>query len=110
MTLWYRAPEVFLTNGRYNTAIDIWSVGCILWEMAHRRPLFPGKDDLQMIALINAKCPILSSACSLTQHFFLSMLNMDPPTRISAKHALYHPLMRNAAIVELPTLHPTPMS
>ncbi|KAH7087253.1 hypothetical protein BKA62DRAFT_206906 [Auriculariales sp. MPI-PUGE-AT-0066] len=33
-TRWYRVPEVMLTFGNYSTAIDIWSVGCILAELA----------------------------------------------------------------------------
>ena len=31
VTLWYRAPEVCSRN--YNTSIDVWSVGCIFYEM-----------------------------------------------------------------------------
>lgn len=102
VTLWYRAPEVFLTNGSYNAAIDIWSVGCILWEMTHCRPLFPGKDDTHMVALITMPCPVISDTCTLTQHLFVSMLSTDARTRVSAKIALQHILLRNAAIVPLP--------
>ena len=39
VTLWYRAPEVLLQT-TYATAVDIWSVGCILAEMYNRRYLF----------------------------------------------------------------------
>ncbi|UOH80336.1 hypothetical protein LQV05_002987 [Cryptococcus neoformans] len=41
VTLWYRAPEVLLGSRHYSTAIDMWSVGCIVAEMATRQPLFP---------------------------------------------------------------------
>ena len=34
VTLWYRAPDVLLGSRQYSTSIDIWSVGCILAEMA----------------------------------------------------------------------------
>ncbi|KAH8829284.1 Pkinase-domain-containing protein [Flagelloscypha sp. PMI_526] len=33
VTLWYRAPEVLLGSRHYSTAIDMWSVGCIVAEM-----------------------------------------------------------------------------
>ncbi|KAJ1624725.1 kinase-like domain-containing protein [Pavlovales sp. CCMP2436] len=33
VTLWYRAPEILLGSPHYNTAVDIWSCGCILGEM-----------------------------------------------------------------------------
>lgn len=30
---WYRSPEVILLQKRYDQALDIWSLGCILFEM-----------------------------------------------------------------------------
>ncbi|KAJ9548125.1 hypothetical protein OSB04_020668 [Centaurea solstitialis] len=52
VTRWYRAPELLLNCSEYTTAIDIWSVGCILMEIALREPLFPGKDYVQQLVLI----------------------------------------------------------
>jgi serine/threonine protein kinase len=34
------------------SAVDLWSVGCILAEMLGSRPLFPGKDYLGQLQLI----------------------------------------------------------
>jgi mitogen-activated protein kinase 1/3 len=31
---WYRSPEVCLVEKQYDQAQDMWSVGCILYEMA----------------------------------------------------------------------------
>lgn len=39
-TLNYRSPEVVLGICPYNDAIDMWSTGCVLWEMKLGRPLF----------------------------------------------------------------------
>lgn len=33
VTLWYRAPELLLGAKMYSTAVDIWSLGCIMVEM-----------------------------------------------------------------------------
>merc|ERR1712113_812940 len=33
VTLWYRAPEVLLGSKIYSTAIDIWSIGAIFFEL-----------------------------------------------------------------------------
>jgi len=44
-TRWYRAPEVILSWKRYSTAIDVWSVGCILGELFTRKPLLPGTSE-----------------------------------------------------------------
>lgn len=52
VTRWYRAPELLLNCSEYTAAIDIWSVGCILGEIATSEPLFPGKDYVQQLRLI----------------------------------------------------------
>jgi serine/threonine protein kinase len=52
VTRWYRAPELLFGCNKYTSAIDIWSVGCILAELIGRKPLFPGDDYLQQIQLI----------------------------------------------------------
>ncbi|GLE00153.1 hypothetical protein PINS_up008880 [Pythium insidiosum] len=51
VTRWYRAPELLLAS-RYSTAIDVWSVGCILVEMFLRKPVFPGHDHVHQLNLI----------------------------------------------------------
>ncbi|ODQ82901.1 hypothetical protein BABINDRAFT_159393 [Babjeviella inositovora NRRL Y-12698] len=51
-TRWYRAPEIMLTFQEYTTAIDVWSVGCILAEMLLGKPLFPGRDYHNQLWLI----------------------------------------------------------
>ncbi len=33
VTRWYRAPELILMQDHYNSAIDMWSVGCIFGEV-----------------------------------------------------------------------------
>src|SRR4051794_32383601 len=41
----YRAPEVIL-GIPYTTAIDIWSLGCVLTELSTGYPLFPGENEV----------------------------------------------------------------
>lgn len=36
----------------YNAAIDMWSFGCILYEMYTGHPLFPGEDEKEHMALM----------------------------------------------------------
>lgn len=45
VTLWYRAPDVLLGSRKYNTSVDIWSVGCIFAEMINGKPLFQGTSE-----------------------------------------------------------------
>ncbi|ROT84107.1 hypothetical protein C7M84_022683 [Penaeus vannamei] len=52
VTLWYRPPDVLLGSTEYSTQIDMWGVGCIMYEMISGRPLFPGatvEDELHLI-------------------------------------------------------------
>ncbi|CBI15625.3 unnamed protein product, partial [Vitis vinifera] len=49
VTLWYRAPELLLGTKQYSTAIDMWSVGCIMAELLAKEPLFQGKTELDQL-------------------------------------------------------------
>ena len=45
-TRWYRAPECLLTDGYYGYKMDLWGVGCVLFEVISLFPLFPGNDEV----------------------------------------------------------------
>ena len=47
VTLWYRAPEILLGAKVYGTAVDMWSLGCIFYELVHNAPLFSGKSEIE---------------------------------------------------------------
>ncbi|KAJ8143815.1 hypothetical protein OXX80_007134 [Metschnikowia pulcherrima] len=51
-TRWYRAPEIMLSQSMYTTAVDLWSVGCMMAELFLGYPLFPGKDYKHQLLLI----------------------------------------------------------
>lgn len=53
-TRYYRAPEVILCPGDYNSSVDIWSCGCVFAEMCTGNVLFPGQNDLQQIDCIES--------------------------------------------------------
>ncbi|KAM0842841.1 hypothetical protein ACQ4PT_058097 [Festuca glaucescens] len=52
VTLWYRAPELLLGTTEYTTAIDMWSMGCIMAELLTKKPLFDGKRDIDQLSKI----------------------------------------------------------
>lgn len=39
-TLYYRAPELLLGSNDYSYEVDMWSAGCVLYEMMAKKPLF----------------------------------------------------------------------
>ncbi|MCL4130481.1 UNVERIFIED_CONTAM: hypothetical protein GTU68_006054 [Idotea baltica] len=121
VTLWYRAPEVLLSNS-YATPVDVWSCGCIFAELYRRRPLFEGLtegDQLQRIFDVIGK-PLESEwprdvSLSLTNFrdhvgkplvdvvpeispdavdLLRKLLKFVPGTRICASDALKHPYFR----------------
>ncbi|KAF8448677.1 kinase-like domain-containing protein [Boletus edulis BED1] len=48
-TRWYRAPEIMLSFANYTTAIDVWSVGCILAELLGGKPIYKGRDYVDQL-------------------------------------------------------------
>lgn len=53
-TRWYRAPECLLTDGYYTHKMDMWSVGCVFFEVLSLHPLFPGSNEVDQIARIHS--------------------------------------------------------
>ncbi|OHS95127.1 Cell division control protein 2 3 [Tritrichomonas foetus] len=51
VTLWYRPPELLLGVKQYGTEVDIWSAGCILYEMVTSKVLFrsASNDDISQL-------------------------------------------------------------
>ncbi|KXN83408.1 hypothetical protein AN958_01457 [Leucoagaricus sp. SymC.cos] len=47
----YRAPEIIL-GVPYDAALDIWSIGCTLYELYTGKILFPGRSNNQMLLLM----------------------------------------------------------
>ena len=52
VTLWYRDVAVLLGCKKYGAAIDIWSTGCVFYEMLTGRPLFPAKNEREELIKI----------------------------------------------------------
>ncbi|KAH0922509.1 hypothetical protein HID58_022527, partial [Brassica napus] len=50
VTLWYRAPEVLLGATHYSTAVDMWSVGCIVSHHTARNYMKSKKANKSLIS------------------------------------------------------------
>ncbi|CAD8050366.1 unnamed protein product [Paramecium primaurelia] len=48
-TRWYRARKILFGSNYYSTAVDMWSVGCILGEMIFGKACFAGTSTLDQI-------------------------------------------------------------
>ncbi|CAO3582841.1 unnamed protein product [Absidia cylindrospora] len=49
ITLWYRPPELLLGATTYDTAVDVWGVGCIMLEFFVGKPIFNGTDEISQL-------------------------------------------------------------
>ncbi|XP_053331574.1 MAPK/MAK/MRK overlapping kinase isoform X2 [Spea bombifrons] len=134
-TRWYRAPECLLTDGYYTYKMDIWSAGCVFFEITSLRPLFPGSNELDQISKIHdvlgtpaplvlrkfkqsramsfdfphkkgaGIAKLLPSISAEGLSLMCAMLEYDPDQRISAKEALQHSYFTECRTLETQTLH-----
>lgn len=103
VTLWYRAPDVLLGATNYSTAIDMWSVGCIMAEMYRGAPLFAGKDNEDQLRRIFKTL----GTPSADQWPHLLALNGDPLTApLNIDGTLRIPTMA----ASLPSYRPRPLN
>ncbi|XP_058596299.1 MAPK/MAK/MRK overlapping kinase isoform X2 [Neofelis nebulosa] len=129
-TRWYRAPECLLTDGFYTYKMDLWSAGCVFYEIASLQPLFPGANELDQISKIHdvigtpaektltkfkqsramsfdfpfkkgSGIPLLTANLSPKCLSLLhAMVAYDPDERITAHQALQHPYFQDQRAVE----------
>lgn len=57
-TRWYRPPECLLTDGYYGHEMDIWSSGCVMFEVLGLVPLFPGANEVDQVIFLFISCGI----------------------------------------------------
>ncbi|KAL4238951.1 hypothetical protein ACF0H5_003655 [Mactra antiquata] len=123
-TRWYRAPECLLTDGYYTYKMDMWSVGCVFFEILSLHPLFPGSNEVDQIAKIhdimgtpepnvlnkfkksrgmNFNFPtkkgtgierLLPHASTDSLDLIYKLCTYDPDERMTAKQALRHPYFK----------------
>ncbi|XP_014663756.1 PREDICTED: serine/threonine-protein kinase Nek11-like, partial [Priapulus caudatus] len=91
-TPYYMSPEVIRHAG-YNSKSDIWSAGCILYEMCALRHAFDGTGLMGvMFAIVEGAMPKLPDKYSSSLADVLeTMLRKDPAKRVSASEVLRIP-------------------
>jgi len=105
---------------RYSTPVDLWSIGAIFYEMAHRKALFMGDSEIDQLfkifQIMGTPSETLWPGVSALPEYKLSfpkwlpmklsdlcpnfdakgldlltqMIQLDPTKRISARDALLH--------------------
>ncbi|XP_017539459.2 serine/threonine-protein kinase Nek11 isoform X1 [Pygocentrus nattereri] len=88
-TPYYMSPEALSHRG-YDSKSDIWSLGCILYEMCCLKHAFEGHNFLSMVLkIVEGSTPSLPERYSQELNALLQrMLQKNPSCRISAADAL----------------------
>ncbi|KAI9223030.1 kinase-like domain-containing protein [Blastocladiella britannica] len=136
ITLWYRAPELLLGAEQYGAAVDVWSIGCIFAELCTRKPLFPGRGELDQLdrvaRVLGGQLPdrlralphasklnlsrhgrgeglrsVVSGLSDLGHELLAKLLDYDPARRITAQEALGHAYFREHPLAKDPSLFPS---
>ncbi|KAL3666028.1 hypothetical protein V7S43_008821 [Phytophthora oleae] len=98
-TPYYTAPEICLGK-RYNAKADIWSLGCVLFEMASFLHVFDGRSQRQLFDNIVRgatpqlpACGGLSSIKKELQALVDDMLRKEPRARPSVNQLIRRPIV-----------------
>ncbi|KAM4658537.1 serine/threonine-protein kinase Nek11 [Amazona ochrocephala] len=93
-TPYYMSPEVLKHQG-YNTKSDIWSLGCILYEMCCMNHAFTGHNFLSVVLkIVEGDTPSLPNRYpSKLNAVLCSMLNKNPSLRPTAAEILEIPFI-----------------
>ncbi|XP_033899034.3 serine/threonine-protein kinase Nek11-like [Acipenser ruthenus] len=85
----YMSPEIF-TCSSYGTKSDIWSLGCVLYEMGALTQAFDNQSWVKLVhQIVQGSSPTLPDCFSSELNAILQrMLNKDPTKRPSATETL----------------------
>ncbi|XP_010868724.2 serine/threonine-protein kinase 36 isoform X2 [Esox lucius] len=95
----YMSPEL-VEEKPYDHTADLWSLGCILYELHTGAPPFYTNSIFQLVQLI-VRDPVkwpdtMSQTCTT---FLKGLLTKDPQKRLSWPHLLKHPFVSDGVVV-----------
>ncbi|KAG1361331.1 Mitogen-activated protein kinase kinase kinase YODA [Cocos nucifera] len=100
---YWMAPEVIKNANGCNLAVDIWSLGCTILEMATTKPPWSQYEGIAALFKIgNSKeLPAIPDHLSVDgKDFVRQCLQREPSNRPTAAELLQHPFVKNAALLE----------
>lgn len=107
---YWMAPEVVMNTNGYSLAVDIWSLGCTILEMATSKPPWSQYEGVAAIFKIgNSKDipEIPDHLSSDAKHFVKLCLQREPTARPTASYLLDHPFIRDQATTRVANINIT---
>jgi len=110
-TPFYVAPDVLLGTG-YGPAVDMWSVGVLIYVLLSGRLPFAADSDAELFRLIIAgnlvwKSPQFDTVSAEAKDLIQKLIVVEPDDRWTAKQALEHPWIKKNGTSN--TVHTTMM-
>ena len=90
----YMAPEIFESDD-YNSSIDVWSMGILLYEMIHGYSPFKGKSAFKIFGnIIKSKIKYKKDCPKGARRFINACLEIQPQDRLKSQELLKHPFIK----------------
>ncbi|KAL4574814.1 hypothetical protein LXL04_021652 [Taraxacum kok-saghyz] len=108
---YWMAPEIIKNSNGSNLAVDIWSLGCTVLEMATTKPPWSQYEGVAALFKIgNSKeLPVIPDHLSEEgKDFVRQCLQRNPQHRPTAAQLLDHSFIKNAPPLERPVPYPEP--
>ncbi|EEF51206.1 mitogen-activated protein kinase kinase kinase YODA [Ricinus communis] len=102
---YWMAPEVIRKPNGCNLAVDIWSLGCTVLEMATTKPPWSQHEGVAALFKIGNSKELPTIPDHLSEKgkdFVRQCLQRDPSHRPTAAQLLEHPFVKNVAPLEKP--------
>lgn len=89
-TRWFRAPELLYGSTNYGVEVDLWSLGCIFYELFSLEPLFPGTSDIDQLSRIfnvlgNLTEENFPGCSNLPDYNMISFSNIEKPIGLESR-------------------------
>lgn len=101
-TPYYMAPELFEEGGVYSYYSDLWSLGCVLYELAVGTPPFVSSTfkDLKD-QILGAEVPAIPEFSASFNDLISGLLQKNPSKRMSWEELLWHEFWEGKRMVEV---------
>ncbi|KAL8593106.1 hypothetical protein ACOMHN_018032 [Nucella lapillus] len=106
-SLAYSAPEILLGDSYDAPAVDVWSLGVILYMLVVGEPPFQEANDSETLTMImDCRYHIPPSVSDKSRDLIGKMLQREPANRASLPHIMAHPWLNDGDLTPMTSYLP----